>query len=157
MIKLWTDGSAFPNPGPGGYAVIDEDGKPVALGREEKSSNIRMEGSALIAAMELFEGEEIRIMTDSEFWINVLTNWAPTWEENGWSKRNRWRIQDPEEREKPETNKKYIIKNLDLVQRAYELYDEGCVELKWIRGHDGNKRNELADRWARRARKGATL
>ena len=51
---LWTDGSASPNPGPGGFAVIevrDGVGKPVILGREKQSSNIRMEGFALIAAM----------------------------------------------------------------------------------------------------------
>ena len=33
MKILWTDGSASPNPGPGGYAVIC-DGQPVRLGRE---------------------------------------------------------------------------------------------------------------------------
>ena len=41
MKKLWTDGSASPNPGPGGFAVIC-DGKPVRLGREDNSTNIRM-------------------------------------------------------------------------------------------------------------------
>ena len=40
-----------------GFAVI-EDGVPVALGSEVKSSNIRMEGSALIAAMEILAGKE---------------------------------------------------------------------------------------------------
>lgn len=33
MKKLWTDGSASPNPGPGGFAVIC-DGKPVRLGEK---------------------------------------------------------------------------------------------------------------------------
>ena len=46
MKILWTDGSASPNPGPGGYAVIC-DGQPVRLGREEASTNIRMEGAAM--------------------------------------------------------------------------------------------------------------
>lgn len=41
---FYTDGSANPNPGPGGFAVIEND-QPVALGGEEGSStNIRMEG-----------------------------------------------------------------------------------------------------------------
>lgn len=73
MRTLWTDGSASPNPGPGGYAVL-EDGKPVALGRDAKTTNIRMEGSALIAAMDFLDGDDAEIHTDSEFWINVLTN-----------------------------------------------------------------------------------
>ena len=34
MRKLWTDGSASPNPGPGGFSVI-ENNKPVAMGRED--------------------------------------------------------------------------------------------------------------------------
>ena len=36
MKILWTDGSASPNPGPGGFAVIevvDGVGRPVVLGR----------------------------------------------------------------------------------------------------------------------------
>ena len=49
MKILWTDGSASPNPGPGGFAVIEqtEDGaKPVALGRDKDTSNIKMEGKS---------------------------------------------------------------------------------------------------------------
>ncbi len=55
MKILWTDGSAMPNPGKGGFAVIEEfpdgTGEPVALGREENSTNIRMEGLAMIAGI----------------------------------------------------------------------------------------------------------
>jgi len=138
MRTLWTDGSASPNPGPGGFAVI-EDGVPVALGSEVKSSNIRMEGSALIAAMEILAGKEGTVVTDSEFWINVLTKWAPAWEKNEWTK------------------KSGEIKNLDLVKKAYMLYKIGNVKLKWTRGHVGTKMNEVADEWANKAREGATL
>ena len=48
-----TDGSASPNPGPGGFAVILNK-QPVALGGEpsgEETTNIRMEGFAIIAAL----------------------------------------------------------------------------------------------------------
>ena len=138
MRTLWTDGSASPNPGPGGFAVI-EDGKPVALGSELKSSNIRMEGSALIAAMEMLAGEPGEVVTDSEFWVNVLTKWAPKWEENNWTK------------------KSGEIKNLDLVKKAFILYKIGNVKLKWTRGHIGTEMNEMADEWANKAREGATL
>ena len=56
-----TDGSASPNPGPGGFAVI-EHSKPVVLGSESgDTTNIRMEGHALIAAMELAGGEACQI------------------------------------------------------------------------------------------------
>lgn len=138
MKILWTDGSASPNPGPGGYAVI-EDGRPVALGREELTTNIRMEGSAMIAAIEYAGTEGCEIHSDSQFWINVLQSWAPVWKANSWTKKNG------------------KIQNLDLVQKLYKLYTEHPVELVWVRGHVGNEYNELADQWANKAREGAVL
>lgn len=138
MKDLWTDGSASPNPGPGGFAVI-EDGKPVRLGAENPSTNIRMEGLAMISAIEYAGVEGCKIHSDSEFWINVLTKWATGWEAKGWKKSN-----GP-------------IQNLDIVQKLYSLYKKYPVELIWIRGHAGTEYNELADEWANKARKGETL
>ena len=138
MRILWTDGSANPNPGPGGYAVI-EDGKPVALGKEEESSNIRMEGKAMIAAIKLADGEECEIHSDSQFWINVLTQWAENWEKNGWKKKGG------------------EIKNPDIVRELWKLYKNNPVTLVWVRGHMGTEMNELADEWANKAREGAEL
>lgn len=138
MKILWTDGSASPNPGPGGYAVL-EDGKPVRLGAEKNSSNIRMEGFAMIAAIKYAGDEGCEIHSDSEFWINVLTKWAPSWKANGWKKSS-----GP-------------IKNLEIVQELYDLYQKYPVKLIWTRGHVGTEYNELADEWANRARKGETL
>jgi len=136
---FFTDGSASPNPGPGGYAVI-ENGKPVALGSERgESTNIRMEGYAIIAAMKLADGEPCEIHTDSEFWINVITKWAPGWAAKGWRKSG-----GP-------------IKNLALVQEAYETYNTTKTKLVWLRGHVGHEGNELADEWANKAREGARL
>ena len=66
MRTIFTDGSASPNPGPGGFAVI-ENGKPIALGAENPSTNIRMEGLALKKAFEILDGEEAEILKDSEF------------------------------------------------------------------------------------------
>lgn len=135
---LWTDGSASPNPGPGGYAVL-ENGEPVRLGRDKNTSNIRMEGRAFIEAMKYAGSDGCEIWTDSEFWINVLTKWAQGWEENGWKK------------------KSGPIKNLDLVQEAWELYNKYPVELHFTMGHAGTEMNELADEWANKARKGAEV
>ena len=138
MRIFYTDGSASPNPGPGGYAVIENE-KPVALGSEDgDTTNIRMEGYALIAAMKLADGAPCEIKTDSEFWINVITKWAPGWEQKGWTKKGG-------------------IKNLDLVQEAYELYGKSQAKLTWVRGHVGHEGNELADQWANKAREGERL
>lgn len=133
MRIFWTDGSANPNPGPGGFAVI-EDGEAVALGHELRSSNIRMEGKAMIAAIKCAAGEPCEIHSDSEFWINVLTKWAPGWKRNGWRK------------------SRGEIANLDIVKELYELYTENPVKLIWVRGHAGTELNELADHWANKAR-----
>lgn len=141
MKILWTDGSANPNPGPGGFAVIEEQpdgsGKPVVLGSEKDSTNIRMEGFAMIAAIKYAADEPCEIHSDSEFWINVLTKWAPTWASNGWQK------------------KTGPIKNLDIVKELYSLYASHDVKLVWTRGHIGTKFNEMADEWANKARSGA--
>ena len=143
MKILWTDGSASPNPGPGGFAVIleqsDGTGMPVVLGRDDHTTNIRMEGFAMIAAIKYAGDEGCEIHSDSEFWINVLTKWAPSWKENGWKKKNG------------------EIMNLDVVQELYDLYCKYSVKLVWVRGHVGNELNEAADEWANKARKGAKV
>ena len=140
MKILWTDGSASPNPGPGGFAVIDgETGRPVALGKEPHTTNIRMEGLAMIAAIRYAGDGGCEIHSDSEFWINVLTKWADGWRARGWKKA------------------KGEIMNLDVVKELYELYRQYPVKLVWVRGHVGTKYNELADEWANRARLGAKL
>ncbi|MBQ3320638.1 ribonuclease HI [Candidatus Saccharibacteria bacterium] len=142
MKILWTDGSASPNPGPGGFSVIEVNdgvGEPVVLGSEKNTTNIRMEGMALISAIKYAGDEGCEIHSDSEFWINVLTKWAPGWEKNGWKK------------------KTGEIKNLDLARELYELYCKYPVELVWVRGHVGTEFNEMADEWANKAREGASL
>lgn len=138
MKILWTDGSASPNPGPGGYAVL-ENGEPVALGREDNTTNIRMEGMAMIAAIRYAGDEGCEIHSDSEFWINVLKQWAPGWKAHGWTK------------------SKGEIKNLEMVKELYELYKTHHVELVWVHGHAGTEYNELADKWANKAREGYRL
>lgn len=94
----------------------------------------------MIAAIKYAAGEPCEIHSDSEFWINVLTKWAPGWEKNGWKKKSKGEIQ-----------------NLDIVKELYTLYKENDVELVWVRGHVGTEMNELADEWANKAREGATL
>ena len=133
MAIYYTDGSCSPNPGPGGFSVI-KDMEPTIVGHDLNSTNIRMEGCALIAAMKDANGEECVIFTDSEFWINVITKWAPGWEAKGWVKKGG------------------EIKNLDLVKEAYALYGRSKATLTWVRGHEGDPGNELADQWANKAR-----
>ena len=108
--------------------------QPTIVGHELDSTNIRMEGKAMIAALTDADGVKCRIYSDSEFWINVITKWSKAWEANNWKK------------------KSGEIKNLDIVKELCELYKKSNVELIWVRGHNGNNYNELADIWANRAR-----
>lgn len=146
MITYYTDGSCEPNPGTGGFAVIkvvtktggSTDMQPVKLGGEPTgvaTTNIRMEGFAIIEALKDAAGAPCEIYTDSEFWINVITKWSLAWEANGWKKKGG------------------VIKNLDIVQEACPLYRQSKAKLVWVRGHNNDPGNELADHWANEARK----
>jgi ribonuclease HI len=137
MITYYTDGSCEPNPGSGGFAVI-KDMKPCVLGGEPSGSettNIRMEGFAIIAALKDADGQPCEIYSDSEFWIKVITIWSLPWEANGWKKKGG------------------AIKNLDIVQEVCPLYRTSQATLIWVRGHNNDPGNEMADHWANEARK----
>ena len=133
MITYYTDGSCSPNPGPGGFAVIKETELAI-VGSELLSTNIRMEGRAIAAALTDAGGADCQIFSDSEFWINVATKWGASWEANGWRKKGS------------------DIKNLDIVQEVCKLYNNSSATLIWVRGHVGNISNEMADKWANKAR-----
>jgi ribonuclease HI len=143
MKTFYTDGSCVPNPGKGGWAVIADE-VPVALGTEDYmdpvlTTNIRMECHAIIAALRHADGQPCRIYTDSEFWINVITKWSIGWEAKGWKKSG-----GP-------------IKNIDLVKIVCPLFRSSKAELIWVRGHNDDPGNELADEWANKARTGSRV
>ncbi len=138
MIIYYTDGSCSPNPGPGGFSVI-KNGKPHILGQEADSTNIRMEGGAFIAALKDADGQPCEIHSDSEFWIKVITEWSLAWEKNGWKKKGG------------------EIKNIDLVKEVCELYRKSQAKLIWVRAHNNDEFNEMADEWANKARAGHTI
>jgi ribonuclease HI len=133
MIYYYTDGSCSPNPGPGGFAVI-KDTELAIVGHESLSTNIRMEGRAIVSALIDANGEPCHISSDSEFWVNVISKWGISWETNGWIKKNG------------------EIKNLDIVKEVIRLYKQSDTKIVWVRAHVGNISNELADKWANKAR-----
>jgi ribonuclease HI len=137
MSIYYTDGSCEPNPGDGGFSVI-KDMKVCVLGGEPgggETTNIRMEGFAIIAALEDAQGAPCSIYTDSEFWINVITKWSLNWEKNNWKKKGG------------------DIKNIDIVKKVCPLYRSSQATLIWVRGHNNDPGNEMADHWANEARK----
>jgi len=137
---VFTDGSAIPNPGPGGWgAVWVRAGEVVdqAYGSDPRTTNNRMELTAIAGALELVPaGTPVTIHTDSNLAVRTLTEWAAGWERRGW------------------TRKTGPVENLDLVRPLFEaLRTRPEVDLVWIKAHAGNRWNEYADAlataWAR--------
>ena len=138
---VFTDGSAHPNPGPGGWGVVwVENGEIRAErhGHDPQTTNNRMELVALIEAYRLLpEDAHTVVRTDSRLCVHTINDWAPKWEKRGWQKKG-----GP-------------IKNLELVQELLALHrtHPGC-KLEWIAAHAGHRWNEYADSlataWMRR-------
>lgn len=137
MMKIYTDGSAHPNPGPGGFSfvVLDSKGEVVHTyaKRKEYTTNNEMELSAILAASAyaILQGEKPQIYSDSAYAINCLTNWCHSWKRNGWLKSD---------------NK--VPENLELIKNFYELSQKYEIELIKVKGHSDNVYNALADKLA---------
>lgn len=137
---VFTDGSAIPNPGPGGWgAVYVVDGDVVAQdhGHAPDTTNNRMELQAIIEGIRLVPSTRAATLyTDSRLAVDTLTTWAAGWEKRGWRRRT-----GP-------------VENLDLVKEAYGLVrSRPQITIKWVKAHAGNRWNEYADAlataWAR--------
>jgi ribonuclease HI len=90
MTKIYTDGSSRGNPGPGGYGAVLIMGENVLEigGRENMTTNNRMEITACIQALNnipsnLFN-EPITLYSDSEYVVKSMTLWISGWQKKGW-------------------------------------------------------------------------
>jgi ribonuclease HI len=134
---IYTDGACQGNPGPGGYAaIIDEDGRRREVsGAEPKTTNNRMELTAVIRALEsLAEPSRVHVVTDSQYVQLGMTRWIHSWQRKGWKTAN-----------------KQPVKNRDLWQELLEQARRHQVSWEWIRGHVGHPENEEADALAKQA------
>ena len=132
-ITAAADGSSLGNPGPAGWAwYVDEDTWD-AGGWPQGTNNL----GELTAILRLLEatahtGEDLHILADSQYAINVVSKWRLGWKKRGWTKADK----------KP-------IKNLELIQEIDRAM-EGCrVTFEWVKGHAGHRMNERADDLAR--------
>jgi len=138
-IIIYTDGSSKGNPGPGGWAAIISSQQPVASikeigGREEKTTNNRMEMMAAIEALknipfDFAQGKpEVEIHSDSAYLIGGITTWIKNWQKNN------WRTKDKRE-----------VMNKDLWQELLAETEKRNVEWKKVLGHSGHEFNERCD------------
>ncbi len=132
-IKAAADGSSLGNPGPAGWAwYVDEDTWD-AGGWPQGTNNL----GELTAILRLLEataetGEELHILADSQYAINVVSKWRLGWKKRGWTKADK----------KP-------IKNLELIQEIDRAMEGRRVTFEWVKGHAGHHMNERADDLAR--------
>lgn len=147
-IVIYTDGSASPNPGAGGWGCIvpiDDKTEIKLSGGFVTTTNNRMELLAVIKALEEFgPNKTFDIYIDSEYAKNGLTMWMHGWHRKGWKRFDF------------NTGLEIPIKNLDLWQKAYPLYKENKIYFHKVKAHTGDKYNEMVDVLAKEASKGVT-
>jgi ribonuclease HI len=116
---IFADGACAPNPGVGGYGALMIDGtsERFFIGGKRLSTNNEMEFSAVIAAIQQTPpGSRVVVFSDSQLVVKVA---------NG---------QYRAKKTKP------------LARRLAETLLNRTVSFHWVRGHDGNEGNEIADR-----------
>ena len=132
-ITAAADGSSLGNPGPAGWAwYVDED--TWDAGGWPKGTNNLGELTAILRLLQATAetGEELHILADSQYAINVVSKWRLGWKKRGWTKADK----------KP-------IKNLELIQEIDRAMEGRRVTFEWVKGHAGHHMNERADDLAR--------
>ena len=136
ILKIYTDGAARGNPGPGGYGTVLISGKH----RKELSegyrytTNNRMELLAVIKGLEelKFDDSNVVVYSDSKYVVDAVEKgWLFNWEKKNFKKK----------------------KNPDLWKRFLHVYRKHKVNLKWIKGHANIPENERCDSLAVEASK----
>jgi ribonuclease HI len=137
-IKIYTDGACSGNPGPGGWGalLIYKDKSKQIYGSVAHTTNNQMELMAAIEAISCVKKPcAIELYTDSIYLRDGMTKWLPNWQKNNWQKRGN-----------------NAIKNLELWQKLATLADTHDVIWHWVKAHNGDEGNEIADKLAVKGR-----
>lgn len=132
-IRVFTDGGAVGNPGPGGYGVVilmpDEEQRELCGGFRWTTNN-RMELMGGIVALEALNTDApITLCSDSRYMVDAVNKgWVHAWRRQGWRKANG-----------------APALNVDLWKRFLKQLEAKNVMLKWVKGHAGNRWNERCD------------
>ena len=140
MIKLYTDGAAQGNPGPGGYgAILKFNGHEKELSQGFRlTTNNRMELWAVIAGLEAIKklGIPVTVYSDSKYVVEaVKQGWLWGWEKKDFKNKA----------------------NPDLWKRYIPLHKKLHPEFVWVKGHAGHVENERCDVLAVSAAEGYDL
>ena len=129
-IEVYTDGACRRNPGPGGWAwAVSPEGEPCGSGGEATSTNQRMEIRAVLEALRTLPHRPITVVSDSTYVVNCWRDkWWAKWRKNGWK-----------------NSQKQPVANRDLWEPLVELWQSPDVTMRWVKGHSGNRMNDLVD------------
>ena len=128
---IFTDGSSRGNPGPGGWGSVVINGEKVQElgGREDNTTNNRMEITACIEGISTIpSGESVTVYSDSRYVINGITKWIIAWKKTGWI-----------------TKTKEEVLNRDLWERLDDATAGKKISWEYIGGHSGIAGNERCD------------
>lgn len=133
-VEMFTDGACKGNPGPGGWGCLlrFHDVEKELCGGEADTTNNRMELMAVIEGLRALSRPcSVRIVTDSQYVKQGMTQWIHNWRRNGWR-----------------TAAKKPVKNRDLWETLDALLAQHQVAWEWVKGHAGHPENERADQLA---------
>jgi ribonuclease HI len=107
-------------------------GEPYASGGEPHTTNQRMEVMAAFDAVRTYVDDPrvIRIVSDSNYVVKCFNDgWWRGWHARGW--RN---------------SQRQPVANRDLWEPFIEMVlNRGRVEFEWVKGHSGDRMNDLVD------------
>jgi ribonuclease HI len=130
--KIFTDGAAKGNPGPGGYgAVLLVGDTVVELGAGKSlTTNNEMELRAVVEALKCLSDDVslAELYTDSKYVVEGATGWVFGWLKNGWK-----------------TKANTDVSHKELWQELVDLLRRVKVEWHKVPGHVGIIGNERAD------------
>lgn len=138
-VILYTDGACSGNPGPGGWACILHH-VPTGSRKEysdgaAQTTNNRMELQAVIEGLtRLTRKTTVRIVTDSTYVKNGVTQWMKNWKRNNWKRKTR--------------NGFEPVKNEELWKQLDTLVSSHEVSWEYVKGHSGHPENERCDELA---------
>ena len=142
-IEIYTDGACSyfsENNRPGGWGFLIVKNNNIIYkncGEEEQTTNNRMEIIAILKSIEYcIENnlDNVIIYSDSDYCINTMKTWL-----YNWLKKDKWKNRQ--------------VPNQDLWEYFLSIKDKIQIEYRWVRGHNGNKYNEMADKLATSFRK----
>lgn len=97
-----------------------------------------MELRAVIEAVQSLDGPLV-VVSDSTYVVHCFRDrWWVRWKANGWK-----------------NSKREPVANTDLWVPLVELVAERQPEFRWVKGHSGDRMNDLVDRLAVAAAQGA--